>query len=215
MRHVLLLLAGLMLSGQAHALEPYMWGVGPRLGTTFLPGRTPLKLPRELQDPGDTTLERVRFDAITGAEATYFINSSHRIGILGGAIFGKRFIDGHIIALYDYVVGANTIDFLFGGGIGFGANQFKGPSNDERLRVLYYPFRARVGLMVRDKITAYQLTVFTQWDVPSSYHYRNLDSVEEQVRGGLAIAAGLELCVMFGDFTPPRPRVNAPPAPPP
>ncbi|MBW2253807.1 MAG: hypothetical protein JRI25_04330, partial [Deltaproteobacteria bacterium] len=40
------LVAGLMMvAADAHALGPYMWGIGQRVGTMVIPGRYPLKLP--------------------------------------------------------------------------------------------------------------------------------------------------------------------------
>ena len=45
----------------AQAADPYMWGVGPRLGTTFLPGAYPAAFPRLVADDRQAADRRCGF----------------------------------------------------------------------------------------------------------------------------------------------------------
>jgi len=214
MRQFLALLLGLTLAGNAYALEPYMWGVGPRAGTMFVPGRFPLKFPKAIQDSTTTTLSRVRFDIEGGVEAVYYLSPFTRVGLIGGIGYGQRYLDGHVLLNYDYVVSSGAMDFMFGAGAGFGTARFLGTDANEVLRMPYYPFRVDTKALIRDKTRGYQGTLYFQYDLPSNYYYADVDGVSQDVKGGLALTLGIELSVLFGDFTPPHPRMPAPPPPP-
>jgi hypothetical protein len=214
MRQLFALLLGLAVAGNAWALEPYMWGVGPRVGTMFVPGRFPLKFPKDIQDSTTTTLSRVRFDIEGGVEAVYYLSPFTRMSLIGGIGYGQRYLDGHVLVLYDYVVSSGAMDFMFGAGVGFGSARFRGTDLNEVLKMPYYPFRADVKALIRDKTRGYQGTLYFQYDLPSRFYYTNTDGLSQDVKGGLALTLGLELSVLFGDFTPPPPRMPAPPPPP-
>lgn len=214
MRQVLVLLLGLLVAGKAYALEPYMWGVGPRVGTMFVPGRFPLKFPKQIQDSQTTTLSRVRWDIEGGVEAAYYLSPFTRMGLIGGIGYGQRYLDGHVMLLYDYVVSSGAMDFMFGAGAGFGTVRYRGTDVNEVLRMPYYPFRADTKALIRDKTRGYEGTLYFQYDLPSRYYYQDTNGVSQKVTGGLALTVGLELSVLFGDFTPPHPRMPTPPPPP-
>ena len=199
-------LATVTVASEAQALEPYMWGIGPRIGTMAIPGRYPLRFPNELRDDEASELERVRGDVFFGVDSTYYANGHSRLGAFAGLGLGSNFFDAHLQFEYNYVLSASAIDFLFGGGVGFGTMRFRGPG-EEQLVVPYYPLRAEAAGLIRDSSRGYQLTVFGQWAVPSNHFYRDFNAIEnEEVGGGLYLTVGLELAVFFGDFTPPRPR---------
>ena len=209
-------LLGLVLASDAWALEPYMWGVGPRVGTMFIPLRYPSKFPKVIEDSTDTTLEQFRFDVEWGVEAVYYLARHHRMGIVAGLGNARRFVDAHAILEYDYAAHSGAMDFLFGGGIGFGTHWFHGEDDDELLRIPYYPFRVDTALLIRDNGRGYQLTIYAQYNLPADNFYVDPTGTEVDVTQGINFAIGAELAVLFGDFTPPRARNTGPtPTPPP
>lgn len=197
-------LAAATFTSDAQALDPYMWGVGPRVGTMIIPGSYPGKFPRYVRDNGD--LERVRGDIFFGVDSVYYANGHSRVGAFAGLGLGKQYFDAHLQFEYNYVLSASALDFLFGGGVGFGTYRFSG-EGDEQMVVPYYPLRVETSGLLRDNSRAYQLTVFGQVAVPSNHFYRDFNGLEvDDVGGGFYATVGIEASVMFGDFTPPRPR---------
>ncbi|MFT6146632.1 MAG: hypothetical protein ACJAZO_002977 [Myxococcota bacterium] len=171
-----------------------------------IPGRYPVSFPDEIRNDDESGLERVRGDLFFGVDSTYYASAHSRVGAFAGLGLGTQFFDAHLQFEYNYVLSASSIDFLFGGGVGFGTHRFSGPG-EEQLVVPYYPLRAESSALVRDNSRAYQLTVFGQLNVPSNHFYRDFNSVEDDsVGGGVYATLGIELAVFFGDFTPPRPR---------
>ena len=212
---------GLFISEPALALDTYMWGVGPRIGTTVLPGRYPAVFApkiknydldgddeRDVNDEDEeifTSLERVKFDVIFGVDGVYYATKHTRLAATVGMDIGKRFTDGHFIARYNYVGSTGAIDFLFGGGLGFGLQGFRGEIKAEKLKISYYPLRVEGSALVRDNTRGYQATIFAQYNIPGSHAYFAQDGEQYKVGSGVYLFMGVELSVFFGDFTPPRP----------
>ncbi|MCB9669079.1 MAG: hypothetical protein H6736_21065 [Alphaproteobacteria bacterium] len=199
------------LASPAMAADVYMWGVGPRLGTNFLPGAYPAAFPtivadaRQAAAPDAPVIDKVRTDVVFGFESQYYINGGSRIGAIGGFGVGKQYFDAHIIGKYDVVIQSAAVDFLVGGGAGFGTQRWKG-SEQASLRVPYFPLRAEAAGMIRSDWMAYQLTVYGQYNLQGHHYYFDETGTEVPVRGGFYPTMGLELSVMFGDYEPPRPR---------
>ncbi|TNE89089.1 MAG: hypothetical protein EP330_11665 [Deltaproteobacteria bacterium] len=193
---------------RAEALDPFMWGVGPRIGTNAIPAAYPLTLPPYLRDPDNgSTIERTSGDLFVGVDAVYYATGHTRVGLLGGIGFGlgSPFFDGHVIFRYNYVSQTGAMDFLLGGGAGFGTSKWSG-ERSESLRVPYYPLRAEASALVRDNSRGYQGTVFFQYNLPANHFYTNADGVDVDIGTGIYPTLGIEFSVLFGDFTPPRPR---------
>lgn len=213
----LLLLAGGM-SQTAQASDVYMWGVGPRLGTNVLPGAYPSAFPKIVTDDvvdgtendevPTPVIEKVRGDVIFGFEGQYYVDGGSRIGLIGGFIGGGGFFDAHVIAKYNVVLQSASVDFLFGGGAGFGTQRWKQRTGDKvgSLRVPYFPLRAEVAGMVRADWLAFQLTPFFQYNVQSKHFYTDDTGAEIDVKGGFYPTVGIEFAVLFGDYTPPKRR---------
>lgn len=156
-----LVLAGVVASGEASAkkngLEPFMWGVGPSIGTIVVPGRYPLQFPSKINnydfidegpragdedgeepkrdllngEPRFTSMERVRDDLRLGVEGFYGINKDHRVGAGVGTAFGRGYSDLWFTFNYDNViVSEQPFNVVAGIGAGFGSMKFKG-SNEE------------------------------------------------------------------------------------
>lgn len=203
MKKLLAVLLGLGLAADAHALDPYMWGVGPRLGTMVIPGRYPLRLPGDLAD--DSTIARVRHDLTVGAEGTYYINSFTRMLLDAGLGFGSGFFDAHFLVKWNYVTQTGAMDFLAGAGVGFGTATWRG-DEPEKLNVPYYPLRAEASALIRDDTRGYQGTIYGQYAIPANHFYTTPGGDEGDVGIGVYLTVGIEIAVLFGDFTPPRPR---------
>ena len=107
---------------------------------------------------------------------------------------------------YNYVAQTGAMDFLLGGGAGFGAARWVGSDTTEVLRVPYYPLRAEASALIRDNSRGYQGTVYFQYNLPANHFYTNAAGEEVDVGTGFYPTVGVEIAVYFGDFTPPRPR---------
>lgn len=220
----------------AHALDTWMWGIGPHLGTMVLPGRYPVLLPRLRGEEGDTGprgdegIAKVQHDIIIGVEGVYYMDRHHRIGFTGSATPGialgapgRRFSDWNLILTYDYAIPGRALDVLFGGGIGAGTQGWRG-EDDQRLRVNYFPLRSEVSALARDTSRGYQLSLFVQWNLPSNSVYTDATGATPDLTPGLYLTSGIEFAVLFGDFEPPSsdpspvlrtPPPAEPPPPPP
>lgn len=203
------------LCSSAQAADVYMWGVGPRLGTNFLPGAYPSLFPKivaedvvdgteDLEDP-TPVINKVRGDVLFGFEAQYYVDGGSRLAMIGGFDVGKRYFDAHIIAKYNRVIQSASVDFLFGGGAGFGTQRWKG-EGEGSLRVPYFPLRAEVSGMVRADWLAFQLTPYFQYNLQANHFYVDDLGNDVDVGGGFYPTVGLEFATLFGDFEPPKPR---------
>ncbi len=203
----LLVVVGVLAASPAYALDAWMWGVGPKLGTLVLPGSYPAKFNRTVTE--DAAIERVRTDLITGVDGVYYANSSTRLGASAGLGLGAGFTDINLLLEYNWVFQSEALDFLAGAGVGAGSMYFRG-EGDSKLRVPYYPLRAEVGALIRDNSRGYQLTAFAIYNTPANQFYTTAAGVEvdKQDLEGVSFwgAAGIEVAVMFGDFTPPKPK---------
>jgi hypothetical protein len=198
-------------SSTASAADTYMWGIGPRLGTNFLPGAYPAAFPRvvadarTMDDPDEELIPKVRTDVMFGFEGHYYIDGGSRLGLNGGFGAGRQFFDAHIIAKYDRVIQSAAVDFLVGGGAGFGTQRWRG-AGESSLRVPYFPVRGEVAGMVRSDWTAFQLTTYLQYNIQGQHYFTDEMGEDVDVGGGFYPTVGLEFSVLFGDYEPPRPR---------
>lgn len=195
----------LMTASPAYALDAWMWGVGPKVGTMALPGQFPMAFPPAVKDEGE--LAKVRGDVILGVDAVYYANSSTRLGASGAFDVGKGFYDMSAMIEYNWVTQSDALDFILGAGAGAGT--MKWTTGQASLRVPYYPLRGEIGALIRDQSRGYQGTVFAQYNLPSNHFYTDALGAEVEVGRGIYFTVGVEVAVMFGDFTPPRPKKKA------
>ncbi|MBN2800246.1 MAG: hypothetical protein JXX28_13990 [Deltaproteobacteria bacterium] len=199
-----LLVAGALLlpSLPAFALDAYMWGVGPQIGTIVIPGHYPIRFPKTV-DRNDT-LSEVRDDLSLGGEAVYYVDGHTRTLAMANMGFGRGYLDYHLILKYNYVTQTGAMDFLAGGGLGVGQARWRG-DGDSVLKSPYYPARVEGSALIRDNTRAYQLTFYGQYNLPAQQRFWNADGVEvNDIGGGVYALFGTELTVLFGDFTPPK-----------
>lgn len=195
----------------AQAANVYMWGVGPRIGTNFLPNAYPSVFPRLVRDDivdgtDEAAIQQTRGDFLFGLEAHYYIDGGSRIGLNAGFDVSARYFDAHAILKYNRVLSASSVDFLFGAGAGFGTQSWKSANSDATLRVPYFPLRAELSGMVRADWLAFQLTPFFQYNLPANHFYVDSTGADVDVKGGVYATVGIEFAVLFGDYEPPQPR---------
>ena len=123
MKRIAVVLAGIAVSEPAWALDYWMWGVGPKIGTTFLPGRYPLKFPGMVEDDlidvgGEQvpSIQKVGGDFIAGLNATYYASSSTRLGVDAGFDLGASYFGANFMLEYNWVKQSSALDFLLGRG---------------------------------------------------------------------------------------------------
>lgn len=201
LRALFLSTATLLLATPAYAVDTYMWGVGPKIGTVILPGHLPIAFPNIVDR--HETIEKVRDDISFGVETVYYVNGHTRALASADLVLGKSYLSERVLLKYNYVTQTGAMDFLFGGGAGVGRSRFKG-QGDERLVSPFYPFRAEGSALIRDGSRGYQLTLFSQLDLPANQSYTYADGSETRAHGGFYLTFGAEIAVFFGDFTPPR-----------
>lgn len=214
LRTVTITLAAALFSTPALALDTYMWGIGPRVGTNVLPGRYPASMPKLAGEDSDTGpraddgIVKVQHDLMIGGKGVYYMDNHHRVGFDAGATFGialgpgSRSSTWDMLLTYDYAIEGRALDVLFGGGIGAGTTGFRGP-DDQTLRLNTFPMRVQATGMARDSSRAYELTLFLQYNTPNSSTYTLPNGDQPNVNGGFWLTSGLQIAVMFGDFTPP------------
>ena len=187
---------------EALASDFPMWGAGARVGTIVVPGAYPMNFPKDIAE--DSTLAPARFDLSVGLQGLVYADNSSRIGAMAQLGFGSGYNQSSFLGTYEVVLQKGSIDFLAGGGLGFGTQTWRG-EGDEVLRVPSYPARAQITAQYRRPSSAYGLTGFVQANIPSRHIYTQPDGTEDtEVGSAVSFAnylhAGLEFSVLFGDF---------------
>ena len=198
---LLFALPATLVAADAHAVETYMWGVGPRIGTHFLPAQYPISFPKSVSDDG--FIDKVGFDLFAGADAVFYLGPKGRLGVLGGLGFGAQYFDANLVFRYDWVFFTSTIDLFLGGGVGFGSQTMGDKDTDAKLVTSYFPLRVEFGGMIPDRTRAYQLQIFASYNIPATQDYTDATGVDVDATWGFWLNAGIELTVYFGDFIPP------------
>ncbi len=198
----------------------YMYGFGPRLGSIVWPGAYPSNFPsfdavdengdetgEKVKIADDTSIEKVNGDLIIGVEGDYWADGSNRLGALAGLGLGSGYNDAHLIIKYDKMYSMDALDTFVGGGLGVGVTNWVGENND-RLRVPYYPFRGELGALVRQGGWAVQGLAFLHLNIPGRQVLTLADGLEHESGFGWAVylQVGVEIQLLFGDFTKPRGR---------
>jgi hypothetical protein len=207
MNRALLVVFGLLVSSPAWALDTWMWGIGPKIGTNALPGGYPLAFPKAVVD---NSLDKARFDLLFGASAYYYASQSSRLGLDLQGDFGKGFDEEEAILKYNWVYQGDAIDFVTGLGLGAGVMHFHDTAGadqtDAKMLVNDFPVRGEIGALVRDGTRGYQGNLFGQLGIPTRSVYTDPDGLQDNVGFGLYLMVGIEVSVLFGDFEPPRSR---------
>lgn len=208
----MILAALLALSQPAAALDVKWWGVGPTVGTIAVPGKYPVGLPGNAQEADNTDkVQRVGGDIDFGVHAVLYPSANGRLAARGlvGLGLGSPWSSGQLTVEYDYAfVKESGFQMLIGAGLGAGTERFggtEGKYEDGYLVVNYFPLRAQLSALLRDKTRAYELDLFTAYHVAADQTYYSGPNAEGVTPEGLEGAAlylkvGIEATVYFGDF---------------
>ncbi len=195
----------LSLAGDAYALDPYMWGLGPKLGTMVIPGSYPALLPPAVRSDTASGIARVKNDLSIGFDGVYYIKGRSRARAHGQIAFGlgSPYFDTNFNLGGQVVAIPGAMDILFGGSAGVGTASFGG-EGDSKLVMPYYPLRVDASALVKDSTRGYQLTSYFVYNVPGKQKFTDIAGVESTPGWGVNFALGVELVLYFGDLEPPR-----------
>ena len=174
---------------------PWMWGVGPTVGTIVYPGRFPAKLPAALDGLGD-----VNGDVKLGGHGMVYLDAQNRLGTHVDFGLGKGFSSIAWTLEYERVlVRGGGFHVFAGAGGGFGKYKF---SNDTvgTLKVPTYEIRGQLGAMYKQHRTAEELSIFLKVPFNGNPTFTDLDGVDSDSNGGNLLHLGMELTVYYGDF---------------
>ncbi len=213
----------LLLAVVGTAEAGHQWGIGPTIGTTGFPVEYPIFFPElALGAAGNPLVEPVTFDLDVGIHGVYYLGQGGRVGArftIGGnfTTFGEQ----EFTVEYEGVLARIEQSQIFaGGGLGFGHDRFGAAADaanpDAYLDVAYFPLRAQVGVLVRDRTRAYEADLFATFHVAGEQLFSLTGKSEDEVAGtavadpfgaddtksdaALYLAIGGEITVYFGDF---------------
>ena len=208
----------LALSQPAAALDVKWWGVGPTLGTVAVPATYPFSFPVNAKSDGDLLVQKVKGDIDFGVHGVLYPTGNGRIGVRGlvGLGLGSPWSSGQLTVEYDHaMIKEDGFQLLVGAGIGAGTERFGGVSSapEGYLITNYFPLRAQLSALLRDRTRAYELSIFGAYHIAADQTYyaeKGADglTVAEAlalpgaplVAGALYGKVGVEATVYFGDF---------------
>lgn len=208
----MILAALVALSQPAAALDVKWWGVGPTLGTVAIPSQYPVGFPSNAKDgDGDPKVQKVNGDILFGVHGVLYPSGNGRIGARGlvGLGLGSPWSSGQLTIEYDHaLIKEEGFQLLFGGGIGAGTERFGGTEAhpDGYLVVNYFPIRAQITPLLRDKTRAYELDIFGEYHIVADQTYYKQAGANGETPEGLGglgaiyLKVGVEATVFFGDF---------------
>lgn len=204
----------LALVPDAAAIDLTYWGVGPSVGTMLFPAEYPFSFPAGAKTggvvKGDPLVDSVGFDMSVEARGVIYPSTKGRVGARVGLTFGSsQFFRQEFTLEYEpTIIRAKGFQVLAGGGIGVGHERFNNADTDAYLDVSYYPLRAQISGLLRDRSRAYELSIYGTYHIAGSQKfYANadaepIDGIGKEKVAGLAAygGIGLEATVFFGDF---------------
>ncbi len=224
----------LALAATAHADSPYMWGVGPEVGTIVLPFQHPAAFPSltedldedgKKDDLGDS-LEKTAGDALLGAKGALYINESNRLlGQVGFGLGSGGYRSSEVTFEYQTLpISGDGVEAFAGVGLGFGRMAWTTECDDDSEGVssactIQHPgsygmstllLRGSVGALWRNKTQAYELSFFGHYVIAGNRAFEAQGaSSEQEVSGvGLYPYLGIAGTIYFGDFKPPAEGKN-------
>ena len=205
-----MMLAAMLLSGSAYALDTYWWGVGPTIGTMAIPTKYPSALPANAKDAnGDPLVAKVKGDVEFGVRGVLYPSAAGRVGVRGLVGFGSGWSMYQLTLEYDALLYKDeTLQILFGGGLGAGHERFaSNHSGPDFLSVDYFPLRAQFTGLLRDRTRAYEISIWGTFHIVGEQLYHE-DANDEGtsgsdtavVAGATYLALGADATVYFGNF---------------
>ena len=171
-----------ILFSSAEAIDVYMGGFGPRVGVELAPSVTPVRV---------------------GGEASLYWNRNLRSSALFDLGFAERRVNITTILITEYLGPIGPTAFSVGGGLGYGHDWYWDGAGARR-RMHSLPFRVSTGFLVKDGPREAHLRLVGEWRAPVAQTLRGSTSVTPDLGRGTTLSFGMELVVLFGDFTPRR-----------
>jgi hypothetical protein len=217
---ILSLLIASLGTAEAKSNEPFMWGVGPNIGTYLYPFSYPSNFPKGKDgspSPRDN-MDSMDGDFQIGAKGTLYMNRDYRLWGLGNIHRGSSAdYKGRslTVGVDKILLRENGLNFFVGGGGGMGQFTFDQKSENGKLSGRQLYFRANAGALYRNVKQAYEFSVFGMLGTTGEevYEYNDVEytnegifsaeGAEDSLSGGLYMPVfGVEATVYFGDFKP-------------
>lgn len=224
-----LTLTGGALAGSS---SPYMWGVGPEVGTIILPFQHPIGFPRIVTGTdadGDDVKERLGGesdsfdktggDILLGGKGLLYVNKKNRFeGQIGFGLGSGNYRSAEATVEYELVpLSENGVEAFVGAGLGLGSmrwatfcpNDLESTCPDEvenpgELHFSTLLLRASAGVMFRQPTRSYELSAFFHYVVAGNNRFTPQGSATDiDASGGFYPYLGLAGTLYFGDFKPP------------
>lgn len=213
--------------------SPYMWGVGPEVGSIILPFQHPIAWPRitvvdetgaedkeRLGGSGDTdTFEKTGGDILLGGRGALYLNKRNRfVGQVGFGLGGGDYRSAEGTAEYNVVLmSENGVEAFAGAGLGLGRMHWatycpndletecpEDVENPGELSMSTFLLRGSAGVMFRQPRNSYELSIFAHYVVPGNVEFTSQTTDKAQDANlGFYPYIGLAGTVYFGDFKPP------------
>ena len=201
MTPLLLLLA----APAAQAVDIRSWGIGPGVGTRVVPLAYPV-YPKQAKDAGFGQVEgNVEFSV----RAVAYAGKVGRVALRGG-LGGNLDTWGSqefTVGWDQLLVRDGDVQLLFGGGIGVGHERTYEAEGEAGAYwdVQYFPLRAAIAGLVRDRWRGYELNVWGTWHIVGEQELCGVDgecTSPATLSDGLGFYGGLgvEATVFFGSF---------------
>lgn len=219
-------------AAQAGGNSPYMWGVGPEVGSIILPFQHPILWPRTVvgtDADGEEVKERLGGDSdsfdktggdiLFGGKGALYLNKSNRfIGQIGFGLGGGNYRSAEGTAEYQFLpLSENGVDAFVGAGLGLGSmhwatlcpNDLETSCPDQvenpgELKFSTLLLRGSAGVMFRQPTRSYELSVFAHYVIAGNTRFTPQGSETDQDASlGLYPYLGLAGTIYFGDFKPP------------
>ena len=203
------------------ASDDHWWGVGPLIGTMAFPVEYPALMPPLAQDDdGNNLVSPVSGDLRVGGHAVYYLGGGARVGsrLWYGGNFSTWGAQEITLEYEAVLTKEDKFQILAGGGLGYGHDRFGALSDaknpDAYLDVTYFPLRAQIGALLRDRTRAYELQIFATLHVAGEQKFsRTGDAADEETGTAVSLfdtdaksdaalygALGAEATVYFGNF---------------
>lgn len=223
----------LAVSGAAVAAgnSPYMWGIGPEVGTIILPFQHPVAFPKIVTGTdadGDSVKERLGGDSdsfdktggdiLLGGKGLLYVNKKNRFeGQVGFGLGSGDYRSAEATIEYELVpLSENGVEGFVGAGLGLGSmrwstlcpndleNTCDEVENPGELHFSTLLLRGSAGVMFRQPTRSYEVSAFFHYVVAGNNRFTAEGATTDiDASGGFYPYLGLAGTVYFGDFKPP------------
>lgn len=196
------MLLAMLLAAPAYAIEFRWWGIGPTFGTRIVPLQYPI-YPKAAD--GFDTIEG-NFEA--GIKTALYAGNIGRVQLRGeiGGDFSIWRSEEFTFGWDQLLVKDGELQLLLGGQVGVGHERtFSAEGENPYWDVQYFPIRAELGGLLRDKWRGYELDLWGAWHIVGKQENCASDgdcTSPADLADGVAFYAGVgvEATIFFGSF---------------